>query len=734
MTVVLDDPRLAAVRAAVNAQDHGTAAAAMRAAMKEHQPVGPLRARWAFLLGTFLDGKDSMGAAIAFDEAAAETSWILRDYASLAAAEAYAALGKHEEAGKRAATVRSEVPVALRARLVRADVLDAMGAKDEAVQIWREHLASEPTGVRWEQGALRLARALLDGSPDSSRAVDALQWVRRVMSEAPSTSSAREAEELEKEALSRLSDADRTKYGAWPVETRLRRAELLSDRGRRSDALRELEALLDDLEPSQLRGSVGCGATALQAKLLGFNKKTRARSADTYVEAVRRCERHKGELPSVLYFGARMHAQAGRLPSSLAMYARVEKEFPSHRLADDARWRGARVAQLMRNEAKFESMLLSMGEDYPDGDMVEDGLFDLAMHHMAKGAWDKAIKPLETSVRVRPKEKNHYVSGRARYFLGRAFETTGQLDRARAAFQQVIAEYPLSYYMVLAYGRLRSRAPQVAAETLQQAEASVAPAAPPGPLPEKLKDEGFERAVELLRLGDVAAGRTEIRRLGLEDGDGEALFLVAALYSRAGDARLAHQVARMRTHEWSGYYPKGQWREAWELAYPQMYLDIVKRETDASGIPRSLAYGIMREESAFDANVVSWADAYGLMQLIMPTAKGVAQSLKIKVDESSLKRPEVNIKLGCKLLGNLRGMFPSAPVMAIPSYNAGAGATKRWLGSRTSDDFDLWVENITYDETRGYTKRVLSSVAVYAYLYDPNDLPSALQLPDQLDL
>jgi soluble lytic murein transglycosylase len=97
----------------------------------------------------------------------------------------------------------------------------------------------------------------------------------------------------------------------------------------------------------------------------------------------------------------------------------------------------------------------------------------------------------------------------------------------------------------------------------------------------------------------------------------------------------------------------------------------------------------MREESAFDANVVSWADAYGLMQLIMPTAKGVAQSLKMKVDESSLKRPEVKIQLGCKLLGNLRGVFPSAPVMAIPSHNAGAGATKRWLGSRTSDDFDL---------------------------------------------
>jgi soluble lytic murein transglycosylase len=93
----------------------------------------------------------------------------------------------------------------------------------------------------------------------------------------------------------------------------------------------------------------------------------------------------------------------------------------------------------------------------------------------------------------------------------------------------------------------------------------------------------------------------------------------------------------------------------------------------------------------------------------------------------------VNVKLGCKLLSSLRAMFPQRPELAIPSYNAGAGATHRWVTGRQHDAFDLWVEDIPYDETRGYTKRVLSSVLVYAYLYEPEHMTEALALPHTID-
>lgn len=734
MVPVLDDPRLADVRVAWNAGDHVQASRAMAAAIAQHAPVGVERARWHYLLGrSRAQAKDLAAASAAFDEAN-RTAWALSDYAALEAAQAYANLGKHDLAAQRAAAVAGELPITTRARLVRADALDAMGSKEDAVQIWREHLAANPTGVRWTDGAVRIAQALMEGGFDTNRAVDALRLLRRVLSEAPSSKQASTAAEMEREILASMPDAEREKYDAWPAEVLLKRAEALEDAGRRPASLAEAEELLEDLEGAQLRGSVGCSATFLQARLLGLDRKRRTESARAYTTAADRCAGHKTELVKVLYAGAKMNAQVGFAPQARAMFERVEKEFAEHSYADDARLRGARVALLMRDEARFEKMLSTMAEDYPEGDMIEDGLFELALHRIDKGKWAEAVAPLEKSVRVRPREKQYWTGGRAAYFLARAYEQTGKTELAREMFERVVADYPLSYYMVLAHGRLRAKNPGAEAEAVKRAEAAAPVMEEPGALPAKLSGPGFQRAVELLALEQIEDARDEVRDLDLGTEDADALWIVARLYARAQATRIAHQVARSRSDDWSSVYPQGKWREAWQLAYPQMYKDIVDRETSASGIPVPLAYGIMREESAFDAGAVSWADAYGLMQLIMPTAQGVARSLKIKVDESALKKPEVNVKLGCKLLGNLRGMFPSAPVMAIPSYNAGAGATKRWLRNRSNDDFDLWVEHITYDETRGYTKRVLSTMAVYAYLYYPNELAEALQLPEQLDL
>ena len=115
--------------------------------------------------------------------------------------------------------------------------------------------------------------------------------------------------------------------------------------------------------------------------------------------------------------------------------------------------------------------------------------------------------------------------------------------------------------------------------------------------------------------------------------------------------------------------------------------------------------------------VKSPANAYGLMQLIVPTAKLVARGTTLGTDEASLRRADVSIALGTKLLGNLRASL-THPLFAIAAYNGGAGAVKKWLAEFPTNDLDVFVELIPWDETRGYVKRVTMSELVYAYLYD----------------
>ena len=65
----------------------------------------------------------------------------------------------------------------------------------------------------------------------------------------------------------------------------------------------------------------------------------------------------------------------------------------------------------------------------------------------------------------------------------------------------------------------------------------------------------------------------------------------------------------------------------------------------------------MRTESAFRVDAESWANAIGLLQLLVPTARGLVRPGEKKPDRRSLKTPEENIRLGTRFLGQLAARF-----------------------------------------------------------------------------
>jgi soluble lytic murein transglycosylase len=290
--------------------------------------------------------------------------------------------------------------------------------------------------------------------------------------------------------------------------------------------------------------------------------------------------------------------------------------------------------------------------------------------------------------------------------------------------------------MLHAYARLVEldpfRAKQVRDEALAQAEQQ--------PFAFERRPEfsevGFVRALELLRVGDIAAARSEIDALGLarHDTAPAVLWGVALLYERAGAAELSHAVARGLLTDWLARWPSGDWVKAWQIAFPRPYRHIVAREAKKNGISEALAYAVMREESAFDPQAVSPAQAYGLMQLIEPTAQAFAKKASLPSDPKSLTSPAINVALGCRVLASLNKQFAANPLLAVPGYNAGPGRPRRWLRDRPNVDFDVWVELIPFNETRRYTKRVLAARAAYAFLYEPSAADEALALPIKLAL
>jgi soluble lytic murein transglycosylase len=140
-----------------------------------------------------------------------------------------------------------------------------------------------------------------------------------------------------------------------------------------------------------------------------------------------------------------------------------------------------------------------------------------------------------------------------------------------------------------------------------------------------------------------------------------------------------------------------------------------------NGLPQDWVYAVIRQESAFDADVASHAGAIGLMQLMPGTARDMARELRRPAPERlDLIDPALNVALGTRYLATMRERFGGNEVLATAAYNAGPGAVSRWLPQEILPA-DLWMISIPYEETRNYVRRVLTYRAIYAHRLDRQD-------------
>ena len=154
----------------------------------------------------------------------------------------------------------------------------------------------------------------------------------------------------------------------------------------------------------------------------------------------------------------------------------------------------------------------------------------------------------------------------------------------------------------------------------------------------------------------------------------------------------------------------------YHLLYPRPYDKEVNTGAKLAKLQPELIYGVLRQESLYRANAVSSAGARGLLQLLPETARRTAQSLgRPKPSVDDLYVPSINVQLGAAQLRRLIDRFGGQTAVALAGYNAGPNAARRWLPSQSIDP-DIWVENIPYNETRGYVQRVLWHSVVFAWL------------------
>lgn len=464
-----------------------------------------------------------------------------------------------------------------------------------------------------------------------------------------------------------------------------------------------------------------------------WKQRQRTRAAPLFEQAVAACrDADDGNLRArSLYQGARSFASAGDKDKALALYAQVEESFPEHRLADDARLRAAEIHSDGGKSDEAERLLRNLADLYPKGDMAPEALWRLAFDRWRKRDLDQALRWLDEVLRRYPREDIWYADGRALYWKARILEKKHKAKEARASYERAVREYPLSVYTLLALERMRRSFPEARTVLVRELRSHMGDKKWPWDFgkQEIFGEAGFLRAVEFARLGLGSEARRELGKLGLgakqakgevnrPSGRGDALWIAAILLDRGEQWHASHSIPRHTLTGFRRAYPNGGRREAeWRIAYPKAFAALVAKHCRANQVPEALQWAIMREESSFYPRAESFANALGLVQMMPRTAKRFAAWT---VTREALFDPNKNLEVGSRFLAFLLDHYGGAVPLVISGYNAGEGGVDRWLRERGDWQLDEFIEAIPYDETRGYTKRVLSSYLTYAWLYRPD--------------
>lgn len=155
------------------------------------------------------------------------------------------------------------------------------------------------------------------------------------------------------------------------------------------------------------------------------------------------------------------------------------------------------------------------------------------------------------------------------------------------------------------------------------------------------------------------------------------------------------------------------------IIYRKQYSEYITKYAKEYNVDENLIYAVIKAESNFKNDAKSSKHAIGLMQLMKETAKEVAKTINLELDDNKIEQElldvNININLGTKYLSDLINRYQNIEV-AIAAYNAGIGTVNTWIekGIIKSDGSDI--ENVPYKETNNYVRKILRDYRIYCNL------------------
>ena len=648
-----------------------------------------------------INAKDFAGAASLLDTKIIAEYTSLADYALFMRADALEQAGKPLEARAIYQQLLQQYPDSLRAReaALHAAVLLVKNGEAAAVPLLLKDLAQAN-----DAGALLATAKAYEQTRDQTRALAAY---RRLYFFAPESSESAEAATAIAKLGSNVAPAS--------AEEAITRANRLYAAKKFNDALAAYgdafaKFPITATTENQLRRGIAAYSLRKTPEAVAALSTIPTSAAETRAEA--------------LFYLAETYARAKQWEQARATAEEMRRVFPNSNFTPRALVALGQIADDQKNQTDASYFRHAAVNGFSSSIEVAQAQFDLAWEaHEAKNFADSSRMLTEHLAYYA--DRNTDNRGRAGYWAARDSERAGKLAEARVLYEAMQARYDANWYGYLAKQRLDVLSRTTPAKTfppdsiVTRAIANLKTVTVAEEMAGPDEDARIVKADQLSNIGLDEWALKELAKAGEKAPDSPKVNLAIAKVYRSNDDNVhALNALRRSFPDYSQMKPEEMTREQWDVFYPLAYWEIIVQESKARNLDPYQVAGLIRQETIFTTRARSNANAYGLMQVIVPTGRLTARKYGVEreITAESLYEPRLNIQLGTAYLRDQIDKFGRIEYVAA-AYNAGPGRVYQW---KTSLPFEIdeWAEEVPIKETRGYIQGVVRNRLQYQRLYD----------------
>jgi soluble lytic murein transglycosylase-like protein/TolA-binding protein len=422
--------------------------------------------------------------------------------------------------------------------------------------------------------------------------------------------------------------------------------------------------------------------------------------------------KNKSLEPSIRIYIARIYLRQGQKQQAIDSYLDYAHRFPRRRLAPEAVWKAAWVSEELQDLAQAQTLYQIIRKRWPNSSLAKEAYFREGFTYFRLGKINYANNVFNE---IRFKRWPDVHRNRAQYWASLCSDLQKDPETARNLRLDLARNLWDDYYTMKSYLMHKSDFDSNT-DLLEQFEQSSSYQESYASGFSSLLDN-FEEAFEVNNVLGEQYAFIALEDIKLVAKSKDEWIALAEIYKKLKAYGKAFRAYDYINKKFFAEIPYTQKTFILKERFPYYYDAYVQKYSNDQNIEPELVLALMKQESVFDFKAHSWADAYGLMQLIPATAKAMSALKRDPLtDLNQLFNPEYNIKLGTQYLKQLSKRFNGQKELVLAAYNAGPHRVSRWKKLPGSDQTDVFIENVEYDQTRDYVRKVMKNYWAYKLL------------------